>query len=475
MDPDNYQQAWQADKALLNVTIDAERLQQEVQSSQKAFQSMIFWRDFREISIAAVMVPGWIGMGIALSLPWTWYLTVLALLWVIGFMLMDRKRHPQTPIESGEPLLHCVQISLTQLEHQIWLLRNVFWWYLLPFSISLMAFFIQTAWDMSITYFEFPIVVFFFGGILLYFYRGIYLLNQLAIRKQLEPRRQELLSLLVSLSDEETVTNQNSHGMASTKPNQSELKGILDVVFQYTDRFIRLALNGTFRLLKRTAFRKLPEERQQELSEPFTSFVDELIGYEADEKKVADNETAVDHQQVNSAHSQGEKRTKISWLVYLVLLLLILGGLVLAVLKSRFGETIPTMRPATFEEAAKLGADAFVRRDFDQAIKNWNEAIRLNPNHSEARRWRGDGWLNKKQYDKALADYDQSLQIDPQNARAYCSRGAVWTEKGQPEKAIADLDEAIRHDATISNLEFYQRYRKAAESVRRLAPVTPEQ
>lgn len=38
-----------------------------------------------------------------------------------------RKRHPQRPSEPGEPLNFYAQEALTQVEHQIWLLRNVFW------------------------------------------------------------------------------------------------------------------------------------------------------------------------------------------------------------------------------------------------------------------------------------------------------------------------------------------------------------
>jgi hypothetical protein len=41
-------------------------------------------------------------------------------------------RHLQKPNEPDEPLLQCVKNSLTQMEDQIWLLRNVLWWYLLP-------------------------------------------------------------------------------------------------------------------------------------------------------------------------------------------------------------------------------------------------------------------------------------------------------------------------------------------------------
>ena len=93
------------------------------------------------------MLPLWFYLGYTLSLPWSWYLSVPAMIWVGGFILVDRKRHPQKPGEPGKPLLESVKESLTQVEHQIWLLRNVFWWYLLPFTISGLAFFAHVAWS----------------------------------------------------------------------------------------------------------------------------------------------------------------------------------------------------------------------------------------------------------------------------------------------------------------------------------------
>lgn len=202
MDPDKYQQAWQANAAQTNITINSDLLFKEVQRSRQNFLSVIFRRDLVEVGIALLLLPYWFYQGIRSSLPWTWYLTVPALVWVAGFILIDRKRHPQATCQPGESLRQCVWESLAQVEHQIWLLRNVFWWYLLPFSISVMAFFVHVAWLSSNRWWEFLAGVLFLGLFLLVVYGAIYLMNQRAVREQLEPRRRELLTLLASLSDE---------------------------------------------------------------------------------------------------------------------------------------------------------------------------------------------------------------------------------------------------------------------------------
>ena len=133
----------------------------------------------------------------------TWYLTVPAILWIIGFFLVDRIRHPQTPSKPGASLLSCVKNSLAQVEHQIWLLRNIFWWYLLPPTLSILAFFSHVAWLASDGWLD---ALSHAGNFIFLFaiYYFVYWLNQRAVDTDLEPRREELLTLLASLGDEST-------------------------------------------------------------------------------------------------------------------------------------------------------------------------------------------------------------------------------------------------------------------------------
>ncbi len=229
MELDQYQQAWNSTAGQTKVKIDTELLAKAVQESHRGFQSTIYWRDCREVGVSLFLLPFWVYMGLTFSLPWTWWLGVPSLIWVAGFILVDRKRHPQRPSEPGEPLNLYAKEALTHVEHQIWLLRNVFWWYLLPLGVSMMAFFVQTAWNSSISWWGFSLSVFLWSLFVLVIYGAIYGLNQYAVRSSLEPRRQDLLKLVAGLEAE-------SSG--------EEPGDIVDLVAAYNDPAHRIAFGS---------------------------------------------------------------------------------------------------------------------------------------------------------------------------------------------------------------------------------------
>jgi len=54
----------------------------------------------------------------------------------------------------------------------------------------------------------------------------------------------------------------------------------------------------------------------------------------------------------------------------------------------------------------------------------------------------GTSWSGKKEYDKAIADYDEAIRLKPDFAAAYYNRGYAYTKKGDKVKAEADLAKA---------------------------------
>ena len=85
------------------------------------------------------------------------------------------------------------------------------------------------------------------------------------------------------------------------------------------------------------------------------------------------------------------------------------------------------------------------RGDYDRAIADYTEAIRLDPNNDIAYNKRGYAHYNKGDYDKAIADFTQAIKLKPNNAYYLYTRGyAAHYNKGDYDRAIADFEAALR-------------------------------
>ena len=120
---------------------------------------------------------------------------------------------------------------------------------------------------------------------------------------------------------------------------------------------------------------------------------------------------------------------------------------------------------ADFDQALRINpnyADAYHNRglawakkgDYGKAIADFDHALRINPNDADSHYHRGLAWEKKGHYDEAIADFNQALRINPKYVPAYNSRGGAWEDKGDYAKAIADYEQAVRldrHDAEAYN------------------------
>lgn len=196
MEFEELQELWRQEEKSPRVRVDREALLKLVRRDHESLREMLLRRDLLEIAVALLLVPFWIWQGHTLELVWTWYLVIPGLLWIAGFLLVDRWRQRKIKPHPGTPLKESVEYALAEVEHQITLLRRVAWWYLLPLAIPLMIFHVHNAWAYREPWEGGAQLIF---GILIMW--GIYELNQHAVRKNLEPRRDELREFLASLDE----------------------------------------------------------------------------------------------------------------------------------------------------------------------------------------------------------------------------------------------------------------------------------
>ncbi len=88
--------------------------------------------------------------------------------------------------------------------------------------------------------------------------------------------------------------------------------------------------------------------------------------------------------------------------------------------------------------------------DFDRAIADFSEAIRLRPQANFFTN-RGNSYNNKGDYDRAIDDYNSALKLNPGFYLAYNNRSVAWHRKGDLDHAIADLEELLRINPRISS------------------------
>jgi tetratricopeptide (TPR) repeat protein len=115
------------------------------------------------------------------------------------------------------------------------------------------------------------------------------------------------------------------------------------------------------------------------------------------------------------------------------------------------GEAVPGIKPAKVHippaEAAAAndrGEQLRKKKDYDGAIKEFTEAIRIDPGFSWPYNNRGLAYAANGNFDDALKDYAEALRLDPNYTYPYNNRALVWAAKGEFDNAVKDYSEAIR-------------------------------
>ena len=120
--------------------------------------------------------------------------------------------------------------------------------------------------------------------------------------------------------------------------------------------------------------------------------------------------------------------------------------------------------PASSSYFNSRGLAYSAKQDFDRAIKDYDEAVRLHPKDIFAFNSRGNAYYAKKDYDRAIRDFDRAIRLDATFVLAINNRGAAYDAKKDYDRAIKDYDEAIRLDP---NYVTAYRDRAAAHSAKK--------
>jgi tetratricopeptide (TPR) repeat protein len=96
------------------------------------------------------------------------------------------------------------------------------------------------------------------------------------------------------------------------------------------------------------------------------------------------------------------------------------------------------------------GVGWYLRKAYDSAIADFNEALRRDPNNAPAYHNRGRAWRGKKDFDRAIADFSQTIDLDPRDIDAFIDRALSLYDKTEYSRAISDLDRVLRDNPASS-------------------------
>jgi tetratricopeptide (TPR) repeat protein len=94
---------------------------------------------------------------------------------------------------------------------------------------------------------------------------------------------------------------------------------------------------------------------------------------------------------------------------------------------------------------------------YDQAIADYNMAIKANPRYETAYFNRGNAYYAKGQYDEAVADYKKAIELNPRNPYPYYNMACIYSVEAceQLRKSVKngfkDWD-AVKKDRDLDNI-----------------------
>jgi len=88
------------------------------------------------------------------------------------------------------------------------------------------------------------------------------------------------------------------------------------------------------------------------------------------------------------------------------------------------------------------GVEYEIKKDFDKAIADHDQAIKIDPKNPAAYNNRGNAYAGKQDWEHAIADFDMAIKLNPKYAEAFFNRGQAKRNKGDFTGSETDIAQA---------------------------------
>lgn len=135
---DELQEAWKSQDT--RIAVETSLLLASMREKQKRYKRFIWLRDIREgwgSILAAVFFVCFAESNVESRLQlWSFYLAMAILFGIGVFRIIDTRRQNRKALRHEDSALSFIERSLLNINHRIWLLENIFWWWILPVAIG---------------------------------------------------------------------------------------------------------------------------------------------------------------------------------------------------------------------------------------------------------------------------------------------------------------------------------------------------
>ena len=208
MNWNDYEAVWQRQELPVGAGADLATLKQTFETKRRKLAATLYARDLLEAGAGFLVVTffAWFWWHVG-SVAWPVVFAIALILGVSGFFVRERFRTRRLRLGTEAPLLAKVEADIAELRHQRQLLLNIWWWYLAPCAGAIVIIaatvarilifkappgFLPALWEHPATL---AWIIFYFAVVLPLCFWGAWAINRRAVRKQIEPRLEELEKL----------------------------------------------------------------------------------------------------------------------------------------------------------------------------------------------------------------------------------------------------------------------------------------
>jgi len=116
----------------------------------------------------------------------------------------------------------------------------------------------------------------------------------------------------------------------------------------------------------------------------------------------------------------------------------------------------PSEAELSAEQLYDRGHRKWEAKQYEDAIEDCTEALRLNPRFAEAHNRRGTAYMGQADYPKSILDFDAAITLEPDYTAAYFNRGVAQAALGRYDGALTDYNTALRLNPLLTQA-YYSR------------------